>query len=403
MSGYPRDVAAARAGVSDEFMARLEATGTIQRSEAAGFSDADVRRAQVFHALERAGLPIEGVAQLVTSGVLSLEFIESAGQYVFVPLSDRTFGELSDSTGIPVELLMVMREAVGGMPPGPDDRVGETELTILPLLEFQHSLGFRSHAMEQALRVYGESLRRMAETEGEWFRNEIVQPMLERGLTEDDVGRFAAEVSPQLSMVSDQAVMAIFHGQQRHAWSVNIVAGIAMALERAGLYSVEQSFPAMCFLDITGYTRLTHEQGDLAAAGLAERLRRIVERVAMEHDGRAVKWLGDGVMFYFPDPGSGVAAALEMVVAVEGAGLPQAHVGLDAGPVVFQEGDYYGRTVNVAARIGDFARPGEVLVSQAVIDLSVGSEVEFVEVGPVDLKGVSGSMVLHLARQPRAR
>lgn len=70
---------------------------------------------------------------------------------------------------------------------------------------------------------------------------------------------------------------------------------------------------------------------------------------------------------------------------------------------MFQEGDYYGRTVNVAARIGDFARPGEVLVIQAVIDLSAGSEVEFVEVGPVDLKGVSGSMVLHLARQPRAR
>jgi adenylate cyclase len=91
-----------------------------------------------------------------------------------------------------------------------------------------------------------------------------------------------------------------------------------------------------------------------------------------------------------------------MVAAVEAAGMPQAHVGLDAGPVVFQEGDYYGRTVNVAARIGDFARPGEVLVSQAVVDLSVGSEVEFAEVGPVDLKGVSGSMVLHAARQPRA-
>ena len=402
MSDYPRDVAAARAGVSDESLARLEVTGIIEPSEAGGFSDADVRRAQVFHALERAGLPIEDVAQLVTSGALSLEFIESAGQYVFVPLSDRTFAELSESTGIPIDLLAVMREAIGGMAPGPDDRVGHAELAILPLLEFQDSLGFRSHAIEQALRVYGESLRRMAETESEWFRSEIVQPMLERGLTEDDIGRFAAEVSPQLSMVSDQAVMAIFHGQQQHAWSVNIVAGIAMALERAGLYSIEQSFPAMCFLDITGYTRLTHEQGDRAAAELAERLRRIVERAAMEHDGRAVKWLGDGVMFYFPDPGSGVVAALEMVAAVEAAGMPQAHVGLDAGPVVFQEGDYYGRTVNVAARIGDFARPGEVLVSQAVVDLSAGSEVEFAEVGPVDLKGVSGSMVLHAARQTRA-
>jgi adenylate cyclase len=82
------------------------------------------------------------------------------------------------------------------------------------------------------------------------------------------------------------------------------------------------------------------------------------------------------------------------------AGLPPAHVGLHAGPVIFQEGDYYGQTVNVAARIADYARPGEVVVSQEVVDASGDAEVLFREIGPVELKGVAGAVRLHTASRP---
>jgi adenylate cyclase len=74
-------------------------------------------------------------------------------------------------------------------------------------------------------------------------------------------------------------------------------------------------------------------------------------------------------------------------------------VGVHAGPVVFRDGDYFGRTVNVAARITDYARPREVLVSDAVVT-SVGEsqDVAFDPIGPVALKGVSEPVVLHAAR-----
>jgi class 3 adenylate cyclase len=65
--------------------------------------------------------------------------------------------------------------------------------------------------------------------------------------------------------------------------------------------------------------------------------------------------------------------------------------------VVFQEGDYYGQTVNVASRIADYARPGEVLVSQAVVDAALGTDVTFREIGPVELKGVGNALRLHAA------
>ena len=88
-----------------------------------------------------------------------------------------------------------------------------------------------------------------------------------------------------------------------------------------------------------------------------------------------------------------------MVAGVAEAGLPPAHVGLHAGPVIFQEGDYYGQTVNIASRIAEYARPGEVLVSQEVVDASGGTELTFREIGPVELKGVSVAMRLHVASE----
>lgn len=398
MPGYTAEEAAKRAGTSTEFVARMRSLGLVGADDGAELSGADIRRLQVLHNMERAGLPLEGLAALTSSGKLSLDFIDTAGQPVFAPLVEATFAELSEDTGISIGVLATIREAVGGPLPRPDDRVGQAELAVLPLVQLQHQLGFRDRAIEQALRVYGDSLRRIAETEAEWFRSEIIQPMMAKGMTEDEVGRFAAEMSPRLSEASDEAVAAIYHAQQGRSWLANMIYGMAMALQSAGLHTVEHDVPAMCFLDITGYTSLTSQQGDQVAADLAERLRKVVQPPSIEHGGRAVKWLGDGVMFWFPNAGSAVMAAVEMIEGVEAGDLPPAHVGVHAGPVVFQEGDYYGNTVNVAARIGEFARPGEVLVSQDALDRAgSGLPISFREVGAVELKGVLGPVVLHAA------
>ena len=95
-----------------------------------------------------------------------------------------------------------------------------------------------------------------------------------------------------------------------------------------------------------------------------------------------------------------MVAAVEMVAGGVEVGLPPLHVGLHAGPVIFQEGDYYGQTVNVASRIADYARPGEVLVSQEVVDAFSGADVTFREIGQVELKGVAGAMRLHAVSGP---
>src|SRR5438876_3766160 len=281
----------------------------------------------------------------------------------------------------------------------PEDRVREDELSVVPAIQLQLSNGIRPVVIERWLRVCGDGLRRIAETETDWWRSDVEQPLLEGGMSTVQMLEAQAEFGSRISPLMEQVLVAIYSGQQEHAWSQSALEDVEDALERAGLLSRLHRPPAVCFLDLTGFTRLTEERGDEAAAELAETLAAVVRRRSQEHGGRLVKWLGDGVMFYFQDPGEGVLAALDMVEGAATGALPPARVGIDAGPVIFQEGDYFGRTVNIAARIAEYARPGEVLVSQAVVDAADGTPVTFTGIGAVELKGLSGALLLHSAHR----
>jgi adenylate cyclase len=203
----------------------------------------------------------------------------------------------------------------------------------------------------------------------------------------------ASQLSDQLAEVVQQVLLALYHRHQERYTIDHLVEHIESVV---GEQPVRRP-PAMCFLDLTGYTRLTEEQGDRAAAALATSLAGLVEQVSLPHGGQPVKWLGDGVMFHFRRPGEAVVAALEMVERTPQAGLPEAHVGLHAGPVVFQDGDYFGRTVNLAARIAAHAGPGQVLVSDQVVAECADGAVAFEPIGPVALKGVTDPVPLHRA------
>jgi adenylate cyclase len=296
---------------------------------------------------------------------------------------------------------VAMRESIGYAEPDPDDLLREGELRIVPLIELQLARGLRPEVIDRSLRVLGESLRRVAETETEWWRTEIQEPRLQEGLNVSDMLEVTNRWGEELMTRSEEALIEIYRAHQEHAWSENFVVTAEDALERAGLQARPPRPPAMCFLDISGYTRLTEERGDEAAAELATHLSALVRQRAEHRRGRVVRWLGDGVMFFFREPGPAVVAAIEMMEDLVGQGLPPAHVGVHAGPVVTLGGDYFGRTVNVASRIADYARPGELLVSQEVVDCSDLDDVVFDEVGPVELKGVASPISLHIARRGR--
>jgi class 3 adenylate cyclase len=151
------------------------------------------------------------------------------------------------------------------------------------------------------------------------------------------------------------------------------------------------------FADLSDYTRVTEEFGDDAAARIAGVLRQISRGIAQRHRGEVVKMLGDGVHLQFAETADAVLASLELLECVESAGLPRAHIGVNAGPMVYAEGDYYGRAVNTAARITSQAAPGDVLVGEAVLACCATDRVRFDCLGPVTLKGIGQPVTLYRA------
>ena len=399
MGEHSRQEMAARAGVDPDYVDRLVELGILSPGSGNTFSAGDVRRARWVQSFEQAGVPLEGLAAAVRDGTLSFSYLDATAFDRFAGVSTTTFRELSERTGVPLDLLLVVREAHGFAEPGPEDHVREDELAVVPAIENQLASGIRPEVIERLLRAYGDGLRKIVEIETDWYRTEVQMPLLEAGMTEAEMLAAQADIGSRMAPLMERALLSIYHGQQEHAWSTSAVEDVEAALERAGLYRPVRRPPAVCFLDITGYTRLTEERGDEAAADLATKLATLVRGSSREHDGQPVKWLGDGVMFYFPNPGDGVSAALDMVEGLPAAGLPPAHVGIHAGPVVFQDGDYFGRTVNIAARIAEYARPGEVLVSQEVVDATELDGVGVTAIGPIELKGVSEPLSLHSVRR----
>ena len=399
MGQHSRQEVAERAGVDTAYVDRLVELGILRPGSGTTFSSGDVRRARWVQSFERAGVPLEGIAAAVRDGALSFSYLDATAFDRFAGVSGTTFRELSERTGVPLDLLLVVREAHGFAEPRPEDHVREDELAVVPVIELQLSSGIRAEVMKRLLRAYGDGLRKIVETETDWYRTEVELPLLEGGMTETEMLAAQAEVGSRMAPLLEQGLLSIYHGQQEHAWSNSAVEDVEAALERVGLYRPVRRPPAVSFLDISGYTRLTEERGDEAAAELATRLATLVRGSSREHEGQPIKWLGDGVMFYFPNPGDGVLAALDMVEGVAAHDLPPARVGIHAGPVVFQEGDYFGRTVNIASRIAEYARPGEVLVSQKVVDATDLDGLGVTAIGPIELKGVSQPLNLHSVRR----
>jgi adenylate cyclase len=400
VDGFTREGLAERAAVPVGYVDRLVELGiVVPRETGSVFSEGDVRRVRLVHGLEEGGLPLEGMSAAVRNGDLSFGFLDLPSWDWYGGFVGTTYRKLAAETGLSLELLQAIRESMGFARPGPEDPVHEEVLDPIPVLKVALEAGADPAAIERMVRVWGESMRRMSEAASTFYHTQIEVPLLQSGMSEGQVLQAAneavAEGIPQL----DRALASFYHGQSEHTWLGNTIEAVEVILEKAGLHHTVTEPPAICFLDLSGYSRLTEERGDEAAAEMASTLGRLVQRSANDHGGRPVKWLGDGVMLHFTAPGSAVISALELADRVPADGLPQVHTGIDAGPVIFQDGDYFGRTVNIASRIASHAGPGEILVSENVVRSTRNSTIRFEALGDVELQGLPRAIPLHRANR----
>jgi adenylate cyclase len=122
--------------------------------------------------------------------------------------------------------------------------------------------------------------------------------------------------------------------------------------------------PTFVFVDLAGYTALTETRGDQTAARVASEFQRTMSSLSREHGAWQVKSMGDGVMIWAPNAARAVALAADTLEEVGSrVDLLPVRIGVHTGPAVMCGWDWYGSTVNVAARLASQAGPNEALVS----------------------------------------
>jgi adenylate cyclase len=377
---------ASRAGVSHDRVQRLTELGVVQASEADGtFRPIDVQRIRIAEEFADSGLAIEDLGRLVEEGHVTFPNLEA----VFgepIAATDTTLAAIAPEIGRDPDFLRRVYTQLGLAQPADDDRLRADDVEFLRefLLVFDaRDVGLGDDFLLRVARLCGDSIRHMVEAVNTMMREELL-PAMTRSSTEPPQmrgrGPFAITTGLTAWLVR-RHLEAVIHA--------NIVENVEGVMEETGIGRRRDLHPpAIGFLDLSGFTRMTGARGDEEAAKLAVRLSDLVQESAASRRGRAVKSLGDGVMLHFAEPSDAVSAALDLVEAIPAAGLPSARVGISSGPLVFRDGDYFGRAVNLAARITDYARPSEVLVSETVAESGTAAGSIFEDLGVVELKGI---------------
>jgi adenylate cyclase len=158
------------------------------------------------------------------------------------------------------------------------------------------------------------------------------------------------------------------------------------------------------FADLAGFTALTEAHGDEAAADLVAEFCTAVRGLLGAHGAEEIKAIGDALLLRSVSADAAVRLALAIVDDVGGRHrFPSVRVGMDTGPAVARDGDWFGATVNVASRVSDCARGGEVLATRATRDAAAAVDgIEFVARGRERLRNVSDPVEV-FAVVPRGR
>jgi class 3 adenylate cyclase len=151
------------------------------------------------------------------------------------------------------------------------------------------------------------------------------------------------------------------------------------------------------FTDIVASTEELAARGDSAWRRLLDDHDRKADRLVAEHRGRVVKPTGDGMLATFDGPARAVRCAAAVLEAAREQGITM-RAGLHTGEIEVRTTDLAGIAVHIASRIADLADANEILVSRTVVDLTYGSELEFVPRGEHELKGVPGTWPTFAAR-----
>lgn len=366
----------------------------------------DLERARLIVHAQRRDISAEDIAAASRhQGDLLGQFVELIARGA--PRVGHPVERIAAETGLEPELAERLRVAAGL---ADQHQVFDDDIEAMRSVRAALSAGLPHEALLQLLRVYTDSLGRVAEAESRLFHYYVHERLRATGLHGDELTAATNTYSEPLLQLATPVLLYFHHKAFQRALRDDFILHVTQG-------AIDPEAPpgemvaTMVFADLSGFTPLAHTMGDNEAARVVERFSHLVRNELARHTGSLVKQIGDAFMLAFLDPTHAVDYALDVreVVTAEPQ-FPAVRIGAHHGRLLYREGDYIGTTVNIAARVAALAESEQVLITDDLRNAARLAErrpdIDVTALGATSLKGIAGDFELyslHRASQPRSR
>jgi adenylate cyclase len=354
------------------------------------WTPAAVSQARMVARMRERGHSLEQIRQATEEGRLAFGYVQE-----LLPSAEGscTRAQAARETGLEPALIERIMTTLG-VSTEQTDSLTDDDLQLLHYVAAVLSAGLPLVAMLQLVRVYGQAMAQVADAEVRLFHLYVHEPLMRSGATGIETAEQMYTLSRELLPLASPVMDHVHQRYLRHFIEQDVV-GHMEADQDGGQLDLGRMRVAIAFADLAGYTRLTEEAGELEAVDAVERFVEAVE-VTLPDEARVIKTIGDEVMIVGSDP----SALTDWAVGFRRlhTGRPEPRIGIHCGDALYRDGDYYGRDVNIAARVAARAAGGEVLVTRPVVD-QAGSHLAFERIAEITLKGFSESTEIFVARQ----
>jgi adenylate cyclase len=388
--------AAERAGVSPATLRRWVGEGLVPLAANGRWTPAAAAQARIVARLRERGHSLADIRAASEEGRLAFGYVE---ELFPAPEEGLTLAQAAQATGLEPALIERVLTSLGHVPEELD-RIPAEELELLSRAAGALEAGFPLVAMLQLVRVYGQALAQIADAEVRLFHLYVHEPLMRDGVPGLEVAEQMEQLARGLLPIASPMMDQVHRRFLRHFVEQDVIGHMEAALD-GEIGDLGRLRVAIAFADLAGYTQLTEEVGEEEAVDAVERFVGAVE-MTLPDDARIIKTIGDAVMVV----GADASALVDWAVGFQQlfTERPRPRIGIHCGETLYREGDYFGREVNLAARVAARSGGGEVLVTRAVADLA-GPHLVLEFIGEVRMKGFAESTELYLAgpaRQPGA-
>ncbi len=339
-------------------------------------------QARVVARMRDRGYSLEDLREAGREGRLAFGFAEE----LFTEAEQTMpLAEVAAETGLEPELIERIL-VILGTPTGRQRNLTPEDTAALRHCARVLAAGFPLVAFLQLVRVYVQSMRRIADAEVRLFHLYVHEPLIRDAVPElemaEEMGDLAADIMPLAAPLTEYLHTRYLRFFLEQDVVGHMESGLGMETAEIELGQVTVT---LCFIDLTGFTRYTEEEGDMEALDVVENFVETVE-ATLPREATIVKTIGDEVMVVSPDAASLTEWAVDFLGGFPQ--RPQPRVGIHCGEAVYRDGDYFGSQVNLAHRVVNRALAGEVLVTDRVGEaIADRDRLELEPIGQVSLKG----------------